>query len=229
MNPYGGNNQMSSDTWNRMVQNAEFNMIGTKYKEDGDLYRRAIQQLRKLDLTPLGKYPQAIPHTPFPKVPTMSYGSQGDNKNLERIKTLHPIVRLKAMAHLKACDAQGIHLRITHGERTFAEQNLLYAQGRTAPGKIVTNAKGGQSWHNYCLAYDVVPLDNVTGKAIWDTKDPIWDTIIDLGKQAGMEHGIKVGKWIDMPHFQYRPGNMTIAEARELYNRGILHSWEGVI
>lgn len=154
--------------------------------------------------------------------------SQNDSKNIERILTLHPIVRLMARKHLQLCDTQNIHLRITHGERTFAEQDLLYAQGRTMPGKIVTNAKGGQSWHNFCLAYDVVPLTS-DGKANWDTNDPVWSTVITLGKQAGMEHGIKVGNWIDMPHFQHRLGDLTIAEARDLYKRGILHTWKGVI
>ena len=48
-----------------------------------------------------------------------------------------------------------IQLRVTQGLRTIAEQDELYAQGRTKPGKIVTNAKGGKSNHNSGLAIDV--------------------------------------------------------------------------
>ena len=193
--------QVNRDAWKRLMEGVQINVQGFG----------------------------SIPYTPQPKVPTMFMRSQTDVKNRERINTLDPKVRLKAMAHLKACDLNNIWLRITHGERTFAAQDLLYAQGRTMPGKIVTNAKGGQSWHNFCFAYDVVPLD-ANGKAIWDTNNPIWQTVIDLGKESGMEHGIKVGKWIDMPHFQYTFNKkLTLATARELYAAGILHSWKGII
>ncbi len=64
-------------------------------------------------------------------------------------------------------------VRIAQGLRTFQEQDDLYAIGRTKPGKKVTNAKGGQSVHNYGFAVDIVLI--IDGKtASWDVKKD-WD------------------------------------------------------
>ena len=120
---------------------------------------------------------------------------------------LHPAVRAKATAHLMACEAHGIDLLVTCTYRSIAEQDALYAQGRTKPGKKVTKAKGGQSFHNYRLAYDVVPLRN--GKPVWGTSGEdgkLWQRVGELGEGAGLEWG---GRWrglIDLPHFQYTGG-----------------------
>jgi len=120
---------------------------------------------------------------------------------------LHPTVRAKATAHLMACEAKGIDLLVTCTYRSIDEQNALYAQGRTAPGKKVTNAKGGQSFHNYHLAYDVVPLRN--GKPVWSTTGEdgkLWQRVGELGEGAGLEWA---GRWIkfrEWAHFQYTGG-----------------------
>ena len=105
-------------------------------------------------------------------------------------------IRLMA-ADLKA---QGITIRATSSYRTFAEQDALYAQGRTKPGNIVTNAKGGQSLHNYGLAVDVVPLDS-KGQPDWNVPNSTWQKIGAAGKKQGMEWG---GDWTkkDRPHFE---------------------------
>ena len=58
---------------------------------------------------------------------------------------------------------------VVQGRRTIAEQNSLYAQGRTAPGNIVTNAQGGSSAHNFGLAVDMVPIKDNT--LWWDAPD----------------------------------------------------------
>jgi len=64
-------------------------------------------------------------------------------------------------------------VRITQALRTFEEQNNLYAQGRTKKGLKVTNAKGGQSIHNYGLAVEFCLI--IDGKtASWDMKTD-WD------------------------------------------------------
>lgn len=120
---------------------------------------------------------------------------------------LHPTVRAKATAHLMACEAEGIDLLVTSTYRSPAEQDALFAQGRTRPGKKVTKARGGQSFHNYRLAYDVVPLRN--GKPVWGTSGAdgkLWQRVGELGEGAGLEWG---GRWrglIDLPHFQYTGG-----------------------
>ncbi len=92
----------------------------------------------------------------------------------------------------------GVNLRITQGYRSIAEQDALYAQGRTAPGNIVTWARGGQSYHNYGLAFDVAGISD--GNLNYYLS---WDKIGAIGKSYGFEWG---GDWAspktDRPHFQ---------------------------
>ena len=133
-----------------------------------------------------------------------------------RIKKLHPIVRSKFIQFIiKAEKELKKQLRVTSGLRTIKEQNKLYAQGRTRPGKIVTNAKGGKSYHNFGLAVDIVEIKN--GKALWTNPD--WDKIAELGKSLGLEWG---GNWTsikDKPHFQVSFGKST-SKLFALYNKG---------
>ena len=79
----------------------------------------------------------------------------------------------------------------------------MYAQGRTKPGKIVTKAKAGQSFHNYKCAVDVVPLIN--GKPVWDDT-MLWSQIGGLGKQVGLEWAGDWKGFQEYPHFQYTGG-----------------------
>jgi len=100
-------------------------------------------------------------------------------------------------------------LLVTSTYRDNASQNALYAQGRTTPGKIVTNAKAGQSWHNYRCAVDVVPI--VAGKPLWDVKDEVWQQVGALGKAAGLEWAGDWKRFKEYPHFQYT-GGLTLAQ-----------------
>lgn len=131
------------------------------------------------------------------------------------IKDLHPRVQAMCRAHVAACKAQGIDLLVTCTLRTAAEQDELYAQGRTKPGSIVTSVKGGDSWHQYRLAYDVVPL--VNGKPIWGFSGAdgvLWNTVGTLGEQCGL---LWAGRWKgtlrELAHFQWTDG-LTIADLK---------------
>ena len=99
-----------------------------------------------------------------------------DTVTSQRISMLHPSVRDEITKIITECNSSltgRAKVRITQGLRTFKEQDDLYAIGRTKTGKKVTNAKAGQSIHNYGLAVDICLL--IDGKeASWDTaKD--WD------------------------------------------------------
>lgn len=105
-----------------------------------------------------------------------------DKYTKERIQKLHPSIRDEVTKIINECNevlTGKAQVRVTQGLRTFQEQNELYAQGRTKPGKKVTQAKGGQSIHNYGFAVDICLLiDNKT--ATWDTaKDWDNDSIAD--------------------------------------------------
>ena len=133
-----------------------------------------------------------------------------------RTNTLHPMVRGKAKEFIIRAEKElGIKLRVVSALRTWAEQNNLYAQGRTSPGNIVTKAKGGESLHNFGLAIDVVEIKN--GKAIWNNLN--WNRIADLGKQIGFRWGGDWKTFKDKPHFEIRFGK-SLAQLRALYQSG---------
>ena len=132
-----------------------------------------------------------------------------------KIETLHPKVRSKARQLINEADKNGLKLRITSAKRSYAEQDKLYAQGRTTNGEIVTNAKAGYSAHNFGTAFDVVPM--IDGDTDWDTKE--WDKIGLIGKSLGFTWGGDWNSIIDKPHFEMNFGN-TIAQLREKYNGG---------
>ena len=129
--------------------------------------------------------------------------------NSRDIKELLPPVKKRVEAFLSAAKAAGIDLLVTSTYRDHASQAALYAQGRTAPGKIVTNAKPGQSFHNHRCAIDVVPIRN--GKPVWDAKDPVWQEVGRLGKAAGLEWAGDWKRFKEMAHFQYT-GGKTLAQ-----------------
>ena len=129
-----------------------------------------------------------------------------------KIEDLHPTVQDKCRAHMAACEEAGITLIVTSTYRSPEEQAVLYAQGRTAPGKIVTKAKPGQSMHNHRLAYDVVPLRN--GKPVWGTSGEdgvLWQKVGALGVAQGLEWAGNWVKFKESAHFQWTNG-LTLAE-----------------
>jgi peptidoglycan L-alanyl-D-glutamate endopeptidase CwlK len=75
----------------------------------------------------------------------------------QRLATLHPILADRGTQLLERCATQGLALVVTQGLRSMAEQDQLFAQGRTAPGKIVTNARAGESYHNFGLRWSIPP------------------------------------------------------------------------
>lgn len=126
------------------------------------------------------------------------------------LSQLDPSVRSLAIKVLNRAYAQGISLTIGSGFRSPALQDKLYAQGRTAPGAKVTNVRGGHSWHNHGLAFDVAVLKN--GKPTWPNDVALWKRIGAIGKSIGpLRWG---GDWStpDYPHFEYR-GGLTIQDA----------------
>ena len=123
--------------------------------------------------------------------------------NSRSLDELLPQVRVRVDKLIENCKAAGIDLLVTSTYRDNESQDALYAQGRTQPGKIVTKAKAGQSFHNYRCAVDVVPL--VNGKPVWDDT-MLWSQIGGLGKQIGLEWAGDWQTFKEYPHFQYTGG-----------------------
>jgi hypothetical protein len=138
-------------------------------------------------------------------MPTTTPPATWDKFSDRRIKKLHPKIRADAAVLINAVEQQlGIRLRVTQGLRTFAEQNDLFEQGRSKPGKIVTNARGGESYHNFGLAIDVCEIRN--GEAIWECD---WVRIAPVAKGLGWEWGGDWTSFKDRPHFQKAFGKST--------------------
>ena len=133
-----------------------------------------------------------------------------------RLKKVHPELASRIRAVAAALAQAGINIEVVQGLRTIAEQDALFAQGRTKPGLVVTRARGGQSNHNYGLATDVVPF--VDGKPNWNAPNSVWVAIGHEGGKVGLEWGGSWKKFIDKPHLQL-PG-LSIKQCQALYKKG---------
>jgi len=125
-----------------------------------------------------------------------------DARSEKTIATLLPQVQPMARALVQKAAASGITIRILSGLRSYEEQDALYAQGRTAPGSIVTNARGGHSNHNFGIAFDVGVFEG--NRYLGDS--PKYKAVGVLGMDLGLEWG---GSWktiVDQPNYQLRPG-----------------------
>jgi hypothetical protein len=96
--------------------------------------------------------------------------------------------------------AAGYPIVIASGTRTMDEQRELYAQGRTKPGSIVTNANAGESAHNFGLAIDFA-FGNALGKPTWPNDAP-WATVAQIGKDLGLVWGGDFRSFTDRPHLE---------------------------
>jgi peptidoglycan L-alanyl-D-glutamate endopeptidase CwlK len=148
-----------------------------------------------------------------------------DKVTLDRIQLLHPKVRdevknIYLNEIVPALSGKAI-CRFAYTLRTFAEQDALYAQGRTklydANGRklgVVTKAKGGQSIHNFGLALDIVLLKDTNGDGTFESAS--WEDTIDFDKDGRADWMeivsiLKKNGWIwggdwksfkDKPHFE---------------------------
>lgn len=128
--------------------------------------------------------------------------------NSRKLEDLLPEAAAKCAAFIDACAAQGIDILITSTYRDMESQAALYAQGRTLPGKKVTNAKPGDSYHNWRCAFDFVPI--VGGKAIWNDDD-LWNRCGNIAESLGLDWGGAWQRFPDRPHCQFT-GGRTIAD-----------------
>ena len=140
---------------------------------------------------------------------------------MAKARGLHPRLEKMAILLIRLCKAKGILIRVTQAYRCSKEQDALYAQGRTTAGKIVTHAKGGESYHNYGLAFDIAIEKIVNGDnfVTWDENadtngngEPDYSEVGTYGEALGLEWG---GRFLhpDKPHFQYTFG-LSIEELK---------------
>jgi peptidoglycan L-alanyl-D-glutamate endopeptidase CwlK len=124
-----------------------------------------------------------------------------DDRSEKTIATLLAQVQPFARALVLKAASAGITIKVISGLRTYEEQNDLYGQGRSKPGKIVTNARGGYSNHNFGIAFDIGAWE---GSKYMDDS-PKYKVVGAMGIDLGLEWD---GNWKtiqDEPQFQLRP------------------------
>ena len=124
------------------------------------------------------------------------------------ITQLNPTVAANSEKLIALSEKVGISILITDDFRSSQEQDALYRQGRSDEGAIVTNAKGGESYHNYGLAVDFA-LRTSKGKVVWDMEfdgnqngKSDWMEVVAIAKQLGFSWGGDWESFPDYPHLQ---------------------------
>ena len=131
----------------------------------------------------------------------MSYTQEKiEKQNAEKLSRVKPPLADKCRQIISLAKAEGFTLIVTQGFRSIEEQNKLYAIGRRGiPGeRKVTNAKGGQSNHNFGDAVDFAFV--VNGEVSWDEK--LYQHIARWAKIVGLKWGGNWKSFKDLPHVE---------------------------
>jgi len=172
-----------------------------------------------------------------------------ETANAGRLAELHPAFAARIEKLLAYMESEGYPLLIAQGLRTWQAQDALYAQGRTAPGKIVTQARGGYSHHNFGLAVDLCPIfttedtedtEEFKGAASpalkssvssapsvvkkteldWNTQHPAWKKLLANAPAFGLAEGARWRTFPDTPHFYPLEIPSGTTKLREKYAAG---------
>lgn len=140
-----------------------------------------------------------------------------DQRTERNIASLQLVAQKLARRSIAALRSAGHDARVISGTRTYAEQDALFRQGRFGnPGHRVTNARGGQSWHNFGLAWDIGLFDG--GKYL--TSDTKYRAVAPVAKVAGLEWGGDWRSFPDAPHYQVGSEGRSISNARAVFEAG---------
>ena len=137
---------------------------------------------------------------------------------MSKIETLEPDFKAIIARLLEQVAATtGRTWGISDGRRTMAQQAIIYAQGRTAPGKVVSNAPPGSSAHNFGLAADIWPMKG--NDFDWSAPDNLFHTMADIAVSLGLTAGYYFHSIHDAPHVELARWK----EQQTLYRAGKLH------
>lgn len=125
---------------------------------------------------------------------------------------MNQVVQESALEVIRRSYAEGIYVQLSAGYRSFAEQNALYVKGRRGikDESVITNAKGGQSYHNYGLAVDYFLVTDDGQTALW-TVNSKWRRVAAIAKELGFEWGGDWTSFKDNPHLQMS-GGLSISQ-----------------
>ena len=144
-------------------------------------------------------------------------------KNFNRIDTskLYPFFLELITKLVINCEKRGYVFFAICGYRTPEEQSKLFAQGRSTAGKIVTNAKAFQSFHNFGLAVDFCHDQNHNKE---DGLQPDWDmqaykVLQEEAHKLGLTSGLDFKSFPEGPHIQYNTSK-NLTQLKEYYDKG---------
>ncbi|MBR5646474.1 MAG: M15 family metallopeptidase [Treponema sp.] len=131
------------------------------------------------------------------------------------VEELHPAIKPYIKLTIRDANKKGIDFTINEAYRSFEEQDAIYNSERNAD-KSITNAKGGQSYHNYGLAVDFKIFKEVENKdgtkskqQNWDFSSSDWTDLISIGESYGLTSGSRWTSPYDPPHFEQSYGYTT--------------------
>ena len=148
-----------------------------------------------------------------------------DKITIDRIGTAHPKLREELLRDYIECNSKlpkDVRLRFAYVYRSIEEQNALYAKRPK-----VTNAKGGQSIHNYGLAFDIVILKDKDNNGTFETAsyqiDEHWMQVVNFFKSKGWTWGGDWKSFKDAPHLEKTFGNtwQTLSKKEAMVNNGL--------
>lgn len=144
--------------------------------------------------------------------------------SINRLAKVHPELDVRARLLIDGLAAKGYQFEVVQGLRTYAEQDALFAQGRTKPGKIVTRARGGQSNHNFGLACDLCPVRN--GTFDWNWREAFL-AINAEAEKVKLNWGGDWVKFLDLPHVEL--AGPSVKECAQIFAKGGLQAvWAAV-
>lgn len=128
--------------------------------------------------------------------------------NGAEVSPLHTRLQPMAARHIRLLRSL-MSAAIISGHRTYAQQSSLYEQGRSKPGKVVTNARAGYSNHNFSLAYDI----GIFAEGKYLGSSGLYSLAGEIGKELGLVWGGDWKSFIDPPHFEF-PHGVSLATLR---------------
>ncbi|TFE02895.1 peptidoglycan-binding protein [Jeotgalibacillus salarius] len=137
------------------------------------------------------------------------------DRSVRNMGAVVPQIRSLAITLITKSYDEGINVQISSGYRSNTQQASIYGMGRPNywwngklygnEGSIVSNAKPGQSVHNYGLAIDYFLVSDDGLKAIW-VVDAQWRRVAQIGKSLGFTWGGDWKGFVDAPHLEYTKG-----------------------
>lgn len=184
---------------------------------DGDVGRKTVAAYNAY----VGKTPQATA--------TVMDEGEFDQRTERNISSLlpgvQPVFRQYVSQAKVHCGAAGLTYKVISGTRTWDEQNALYAEGRTKPGRKVTNARGGYSNHNFGVAVDgaifkgSAYLDGSSSSSERKLAGRMQRELGTIAKRLGLKWGGDWNSFNDPPHIEF-PTGYTLAQMRQRVRAG---------